>query len=235
MALALAGKTALITGGSKGIGAATSLLLAEQGANVAINFSSDAAAADALIAKTGAPERCIAVKGDAGSVPEIEKMVAATVEKFGQIDLLIPCAGILPMKDLEHTSEEDFTRTFDLNVKGPYFLAQVCICSWPLSLALRNFVESSASHAHRFPYRAILHIVDDCSHGQPSVPTLQQYQRRDRADDASSGQGSCFQGNQRQRCGARAHCNGIVSQRQTRGSPEGNFRQHPLWSSGRAR
>lgn len=128
MALSLAGKTVLITGGSKGIGGATSLLLAQQGANVAINFSSDAAATDALIAKTGAPERCIAIKGDASSVPEIEKMVAATVEKFGKIDLLIPCAGILPMKDLEHTSEEDFTKTFDLNVKGPYFLAQVCAC-----------------------------------------------------------------------------------------------------------
>ena len=173
MALSLAGKTALITGGSKGIGAATSLLLAKEGANVAINFSSDAAAADALITKTGAPERCIAVKGDAGSVPEIDKMVAGTVEKFGQIDLLIPCAGILPMKDLEHTSEEDFTKTFDLNVKGPYFLAQVCACSYPSSMGLRGCVESSASHAHRFPYRAVLHIVDDCGHGQPCVPTVQ--------------------------------------------------------------
>lgn len=178
MAMSLAGKTALITGGSKGIGAATSLLLAKEGANVAINFSSDAAAADALIEKTGAPERCIAIKGDAGSVPDIEKMVAATVEKFGQIDLLIPCAGILPMKDLEHTSEEDFTKTFNLNVKGPYFLAQVCASPCPSSMGLRSLVESSASHAHRFPYRAVLHVVDDCSHGQPSVPTLQQYQRR---------------------------------------------------------
>ena len=116
--------TALVTGGSKGIGAATSILLAQNGANVAINYSSDSSAADAIVENIG-KERALAIKGDAGSVPAIENMVQQTVERFGKIDILIPCAGMLMMKDLEHTTEEDFDKIMRLNVKGPYFLSQV--------------------------------------------------------------------------------------------------------------
>jgi len=117
------GKTVLVTGGSKGIGAATSLLYAKHGFNVAINYSSDATAANKLVEEIGATH-AIAIKADAGSIPEIERMVAETVQKFGKIDVLVPCAAILPMKDLEHTSEADFDDTVRLNVKGPYFLVQ---------------------------------------------------------------------------------------------------------------
>ncbi|KAL9124802.1 MAG: hypothetical protein Q9217_005910 [Psora testacea] len=129
----LAGKTVLITGGTKGIGGATSLLLANQGANIAINYCSDSASADALLDIIGRPEHCLAIKADAGSIPGIEKMVAATVEKFGKIDILIPCAGVSPMKDLEHTTEDVFERTIALNVKGPYFLVQKAIPHMPPS------------------------------------------------------------------------------------------------------
>ena len=51
-------------------------------------------------------------------------MVSETVKRFGKIDILIPCAGVLLMKDLEHTTEQDFESSMRLNVKGPYFLAQ---------------------------------------------------------------------------------------------------------------
>ena len=124
MAASLAGKTVLITGGSKGIGAATSLLLAEAGANVAINYSSDASAAESVAHEIGA-DKSLTIKGDAASIPDIEKMVQQTVSKFGKIDILIPCAGVLPMKDIETTTEADYDKTFALNVKGPYFLVQV--------------------------------------------------------------------------------------------------------------
>lgn len=80
---ALTGLTALITGGSKGIGAATSLLLAQNGANVAINYSSDASAADAIVEKIGS-DHALAIKGDAGNIAAIELMVSETVKKIWQ-------------------------------------------------------------------------------------------------------------------------------------------------------
>lgn len=114
----------MVTGGSKGIGAATSLLLAQHGANVVINYSSDSSAADEIVKKIG-DDRALAIKGDAGSMSAIEHMISETVKRFGKIDILIPCAGMLLMRDLEHTTEEDFDNLMRLNIKGPYFLAQV--------------------------------------------------------------------------------------------------------------
>ncbi|KAF2492327.1 NAD(P)-binding protein [Lophium mytilinum] len=123
MSAPLAGKVAIVTGGSKGIGAATVVELARQGAKVVINFSSDATPAEELVKQIG-PNNALAVKADAANVAGIEDLVKQTVAKFGKIDILIPNAGVLPMKDLESTTEADFDRTFAINVKGPYFLAQ---------------------------------------------------------------------------------------------------------------
>lgn len=120
----LAGKVALITGASKGIGAATALELASLGAKVVINYASDSKPADELVQKIGA-DNAIAIKADAGDVQEIERLVAETVAWGGKIDILIPNAGLALMRTLEQTEEGDFQRTMDLNVKGPYFLAQV--------------------------------------------------------------------------------------------------------------
>ena len=70
-------------------------------------------------------DHAFAIKADAGSIADIELMVSETVKRFGKIDILVPSAGLLLMKDLEHTSERDFDSIMRLNVKGPYFLAQV--------------------------------------------------------------------------------------------------------------
>ena len=117
------GKVALITGGSKGIGKATALALAKEGASVAINYSSDENAAEELVKEIGS-EKSLAIKGDAGLIRDIEKMVHQTVEKFGKIDILIPNAGIMHMRDLAGTTEEEFDTAYRINVKGPFFLAQ---------------------------------------------------------------------------------------------------------------
>lgn len=120
----LSGKVAIITGGSKGIGRSTAIRLAKDGASVAINYASDPAAANELIKEIGA-DHAIAIQADAGSIDGAEKIVNETVRHFGRIDIVIPNAGVLPMKDLQGTTEEDFDKTFNLNVKGPYFLCQV--------------------------------------------------------------------------------------------------------------
>ena len=119
----LAGKVALITGASKGIGAATALELAALGAKIVVNYASDAAPADALVQKIGS-DRAIAIKANAGSVPDIERLIQETVSWGGKIDILIPNAAIAMMKTVEQTTEADFQKTYDLNVKGPYFLVQ---------------------------------------------------------------------------------------------------------------
>lgn len=113
----------MITGGTKGIGRATALELASQGASVVVNYNSDSKAADAVVAQIG-DAQAYAVKADASSVAGIESLVKKTVARFSKIDILIANAGILPMKDLEGTSEADFDRCMSINVKGPYFLCQ---------------------------------------------------------------------------------------------------------------
>lgn len=120
----LAGKIALITGGSQGIGKATALRLVKDGASVVINYASNSAPADELVKIIGS-DRALAVQANAATIDGIEKMVKGTVDKFGKIDILIPNAGTMFMKDLEHTTEEDFDKTMALNVKGPFFLCQV--------------------------------------------------------------------------------------------------------------
>ena len=120
----LAGKIALVTGASKGIGKATALALAAAGSSVVINYNSDDQSANDLVHTIGA-QKALAVKADCSTIAGIDTLVKQTIERFGRIDVLVANAGILPMKDLEHTTEEDFDRTFAINVKGPYFLAQV--------------------------------------------------------------------------------------------------------------
>jgi 3-oxoacyl-[acyl-carrier protein] reductase len=128
----LAGKTALITGASKGIGKATALALAKQGANVVINYSSDDAPANELVkAITSSlpesnPPRAVAIKADAGDVAQLEKLVDEVVKVYGKLDILIPNAATMPMVDLEHVTEALYEKVMRLNVKGPLFLAQVC-------------------------------------------------------------------------------------------------------------
>ncbi|CAF9942181.1 MAG: hypothetical protein HETSPECPRED_005384 [Heterodermia speciosa] len=121
--MALAGKVALITGASKGIGKATALRLAKDGARVVINYSSDKQAADEVVQLIGT-DKAASIQADASKVADIEALVQQTVKFFGKIDILIPCAGMLPMSPLEATTEELFDKIFALNVKGPYFLAQ---------------------------------------------------------------------------------------------------------------
>ncbi|KAI5916981.1 hypothetical protein F4810DRAFT_698410 [Camillea tinctor] len=122
----LHGKVALITGASKGIGRASAIALARLGATVVINFSSDEKAAqDTLndVQKVNRGQGKL-VRADVSTVDGVQFLVKQTVDAYSKIDILIPNAGLLPMKNLENTTEGDFDRAFSINVKGPYFLAQ---------------------------------------------------------------------------------------------------------------
>lgn len=93
----LAGKVALITGGSKGIGKGVALAIARAGAQVVITYMSDESAAEALVSEIG-PDMALAVKSDASNLEDIESLVKETVGMFGCIDILIANAGVSPSK-----------------------------------------------------------------------------------------------------------------------------------------
>ncbi|MCJ1428808.1 hypothetical protein MMC29_006719 [Sticta canariensis] len=121
--MSLAGKVALITGASKGIGRATALRLAGDGASIAVNYLSDVIGANEVVEQIGSG-KAFAIKADAGDVAAITDMVEQTIAKFGKIDILLACAGMLALSPLGSTSEELYDKMFRLNVKGPYFLCQ---------------------------------------------------------------------------------------------------------------
>ena len=135
----LAGKVAIITGSSKGIGRQTALHLSKLGAKVVVNYSSsNSTAADAVVAELGGSENAIALQADVSSISDIEKLVAETVAKWGKIDILVANAGVMALNELEKISEGEFDRVFAVNVKGPLFLAQVWF-SLPLVLSREEY------------------------------------------------------------------------------------------------
>ncbi len=149
--MSLTGKVALITGASKGIGRATALRLAKDGASVVVNYMSDANGAHEVVKQIGA-DKAIAVQADASKVSAITDLVEQAIAKFGRIDILLPFAGMLELSDLESTSEELFDKMVALNVKGPYFLCQVCNLSFRFFMPPR-FYTSSKAHQSPLPLR----------------------------------------------------------------------------------
>ncbi|MCJ1270975.1 hypothetical protein MMC22_010874 [Lobaria immixta] len=146
--MSLAGKVALVTGASKGIGRAAALRLARDGASVVVNYISDASGAREVVEEIGS-DKALAIQADAGNVAAITDMVERTVAKFGKIDILLACAGIATLSPLESTSEELFDKMFGLNVKGPYFLCQVCIALFRLEFCLviaHGVFQKAAAH-----------------------------------------------------------------------------------------
>lgn len=124
--MAFNGRVVIVTGGSNGIGRACVERLGRDGANVVINYYSDEAAANALVSSIG-EDHALAVQADVSKVEGVSKLVDETVKKFGHIDVIMANAGMMLMRTVENTTEDDFDRMFNINVKGPYFLTQVSL------------------------------------------------------------------------------------------------------------
>nr|WP_314582430.1 3-oxoacyl-ACP reductase family protein [uncultured Pseudomonas sp.] len=121
----LIGKTALVQGGSRGIGAAIVKRLAEQGAAVAFTFVSSEDKARALQDEiTAAGGKALAIKADSASEQAIRDAVAKTVEAFGGVDILVNNAGVLAIAPLEEFKLEDFDRTLAINVRSVFIASQ---------------------------------------------------------------------------------------------------------------
>ena len=124
----LEGKVALVTGGSRGIGKAIALTLAEEGANVVINYvKNDAEAEDVVEALKLKGVKSIAVKADVSDRDQVKKMVNSAVDELGRIDILVNNAGIGKGGTIMDTSEEDWDRVMSVNLKGPYNCTQEVI------------------------------------------------------------------------------------------------------------
>lgn len=125
MSKKLNGKIAIVTGGSKGIGAAIAEQLAEEGASIVVNYSTSEEGANrvvqSIMQKGG---KAIAVQANMTKQKEVEKLFSETEKAFGKLDILINNAGIYEFASLENITEELFHKEFDLNVLGLLFACQ---------------------------------------------------------------------------------------------------------------
>jgi 3-oxoacyl-[acyl-carrier protein] reductase len=117
----LKGKTAVVTGGSRGIGRAIALELASKGANVAVNYTKNSAAADAVVEEIKAMGKLgIAVKADVSSISEVENLVIEVLNAFGSIDILVNNAGITKDNLIVRMTEKEFDDVINTNLKGAF-------------------------------------------------------------------------------------------------------------------
>ena len=121
----LKGKVALVTGGSRGIGRAIVEKLSRDGAAVAVNYSTQAAPAEKLVAEiTAAGGSAFAVQADVGRVPDVVRLFDETITRFGKLDILVNNAGVMFTKPVSTVTEEEYDRIFAINVKGTFFACQ---------------------------------------------------------------------------------------------------------------
>jgi 3-oxoacyl-[acyl-carrier protein] reductase len=119
---------ALVTGGSRGIGRATVLRLAEQGAHVVINYLSDEEAAlELLKAVEGLGVEALAVKADVSQLEEAERLVARVIDRFSRLDILVCNAGIWQGTAVEEISEELWDRVIEVNLKGTWTVCRAAV------------------------------------------------------------------------------------------------------------
>ena len=124
----LEGKVALITGGSRGIGAAIAKRLAADGANVAITYTKGADAAASVVKEIErAGRKAIAIQADAADADAVKAAVEKTVTTFGQLDILVNNAGTAVPKRFEETTLEELDRLMDINVRGVFVATQAAL------------------------------------------------------------------------------------------------------------
>lgn len=118
----LEGRKAVVTGGSRGIGREICLLLAKNGADVALAYRKSAAEAEQLREEILAIGRsCIAVQADVSASADVDRFVLQAAQALGGVDILVNCAGVFPQALIEDITDEDWSRVMRINLDGAFY------------------------------------------------------------------------------------------------------------------
>jgi 3-oxoacyl-[acyl-carrier protein] reductase len=128
----LAGKVAIVTGASKGIGAGIAKAFAAEGASVVVNYASSREGADKVVAEiTSKGGKAVAVGGDVSKTADVKALFDATQKAFGRLDILVNNAGVYKFAPIEEVTEADYRWHFDINVLGPLLASKEALKHFP--------------------------------------------------------------------------------------------------------
>jgi len=147
MASKLAGKVAVVTGASKGIGAAIAKQLAAEGASVVVNYASSKSGADKVVAEiTKQGGKAVALHADVSKQKDIQRLFEETKKAFGRLDVLVNNAGVYEFAPLDSVNDQHFHKQFDLNVLGLVLSSKEAVNYFPADGGSIINISSIASH-----------------------------------------------------------------------------------------
>jgi len=127
-ALRLAGKTALVTGSSQGIGEAVALRLAEEGADIVVNYHTHPEGAERVVESIrGMGRKVVALRADLGQLADVQALIQQGVRALGRLDILVNNAGVEKNADFWKVTEADYDLVMNVNLKGVFFVTQAFV------------------------------------------------------------------------------------------------------------